>query len=263
MKKVAIVIPFHKASVSKNEKISIKHLNHYLGRYDKYLVLPEKIPNIKYPILNTKKIFYFPDEYFASVPKYCEMINLEEFYINFKDYEYVLLYQLDVLVFSDQLKYWCEQGYDYIGAPWFNPTIGRLSCKKGSVLSGANGGFSLRKVNSFLKVIRLAKNEATRYSNNPLIRKLWFVLAVLTGQSHRKWLKAEPVCYPFNEDGFWSYEAPKYLKDFKVAPFKVALKFGFEVSPKKYFKLNNSRLPFGCHAWEKYGKEFWKPYIFK
>jgi len=39
--------------------------------------------------------------------------------------------------------------------------------------------------------------------------------------------------------------------------------FSFEVGPKHCFEKNNQTLPFGCHAWAKYDREFWKPYLLK
>jgi hypothetical protein len=35
------------------------------------------------------------------------------------------------------------------------------------------------------------------------------------------------------------------------------LKFAFEVAPDKMFELAGGSIPFGCHAWEHYGKVFW------
>lgn len=259
-KKVAIVIPYHKNSISTEEKISIKHLIKFLGIYDKFLVLPESIKKIYFNIPKSK-VINFPDEYFTSVPKYCEMLNTKMFYDKFTDYEYILIYQLDVLIFSNQLPKWCEKNYDYIGAPLFNSKIGKFSFKKNLSVTGENGGFSLRKISSFLKVIDIAEKKATRKSANPFIRKLWFLIAMLIGKSHKIWLNAPPADYPFNEDGFWSYEASKYYPKFRIAPFKDALRFSFERFPRKCFKLNNNQLPFGCHAWKKYDEQFWKPYL--
>lgn len=262
-KRVAIIIPYHKKTISKTEEASIKQLTHFLGRYDKFLVLPESIRKVSFKIPRVIKIIHFPNEYFTSVPKYCEMLNTKWFYEKFMDYEYILIYQLDVLVFSNHLLEWCNKGYDFVGAPFFNPLIGKLSFKPGNPISGGNGGFSLRKVSSFLQVINLAEKLATRTSTNPIIRKLWFLKAVLTNRSHKIWLNAAPKIYPFNEDGFWSYEAPKYYNKFKVADFKEALQFSFEREPKKCFELNKNQLPFGCHAWLKYNPEFWDKYILK
>ena len=263
MKRVAIVIPYHKKTISKTEETSIKQLTKFLGSYDKFLVLPESIKKVSFKIPGVVKIINFPNEYFTSVPKYCEMLNTKWFYDKFLNYEYILIYQLDVLVFSNQILEWCNKAYDFIGAPFFNPLIGKLSFKPGHPVSGGNGGFSLRKVSSFLKVIDLAEKLATRTSTNPIIRKLWFLTAVLTNRSHKIWLDAVPQIYPFNEDGFWSYEAPKYYNKFKVADFKEALKFSFEKEPRKCFELNNHQLPFGCHAWSKYDPEFWNKFILK
>lgn len=259
-KRVAIVIPFHKSTLSQDEKISAKHLNKFLGDYDKFIVLPVGIKKISFKIPKSK-VINFPKQYFTGVPSYCELLNTAQFYQPFTNYDYILIYQLDVLVFSNQLQYWCNRGYDYIGAPLLNSKIGFLSNAKGISAPGCNGGFSLRKVDKFLRIISLFDKEAKRSSSNFRLRKLWFFLAVLGGRSHHKWLEAPASCYPFNEDGFWSFEAPKYDKSFKVAPWEEALKFSFEKNPSKCFKLNNYQLPFGCHAWAKYDRNFWQPHL--
>ncbi len=63
-------------------------------------------------------IEYFNNEYFNGVSGYNKLMLSREFYLRFKNYEYILIYQLDAYVFRDELDYWCGQGYDYIGAPW-------------------------------------------------------------------------------------------------------------------------------------------------
>ncbi len=261
-KTVAIVIPTHRDSLTIDDKTSILHLNKFLGKYPKYFVVPE---NLKLSKLKKTgfKIVTFPKKYFSSWRGYNEMLLEKKFYIKFKKYDYILIYQLDVLVFSNQLEYWCNKNYDYIAAPWFKPVIGYLSHKKGCPASGGNGGFSLRKVSNALKVLEKVEKYATKQSASPNIRRLWFLWAILTGKSHQIWLNAPASNYPFAEDGFWSLEAPKYLSNYRVADFKTALKFGFERFPRKCFELNHKKLPFGVHAWKKYDEEFWKPYIIK
>jgi len=259
MKKVAIVIPFYKSDITYGESISIKYLNKFLGEFDKLLVLPTSL-KVSFEIPKVK-IVNFSDEYFTSVSKYSELLTSKIFYEKFSNYEYILIYQLDAIVFSDQLMSWCNKGYDYIGSPLFNSKIGQLTKPKNSFITGCNGGFSLRKVSKFIEIIDITEREAKRFSNNPNLRKLWFLHAVLTGKSQGKWLKAPAHCYPFNEDGFWSFEAPKYLSDYKVASQNDALKFGFEKFPEKCFNLNDKKLPFGAHAWERYNKKFWKKYL--
>src|SRR5258708_17931684 len=120
-KKIAIVIPTHKINFSKEEALSLKHIKHFLKKYDKFLVLPKKFKGKKFKIEGFKRTIYFNSDYFISVPAYCEMLNTKNFYQEFKDYEYILIYQLDVLVFSDQLQEWCNKVYDYIVASFFHP----------------------------------------------------------------------------------------------------------------------------------------------
>ena len=66
--------------------------------------------------------------------------------------------------------------------------------------------------------------------------------------------------YPFtpktNEDLFWGYYVPA-VRWYKVADITAAQIFSFELMPRLMHKLNDYKLPFGCHAWEKYDSEFW------
>ena len=259
---VAIVIPTHKSILNKDDLISLKHLKKYLNSYDKFFVIPENVDPKKFKQTGFRFI-KFEDKYFESWRGYNELLLQKKFYEAFKRYTHILIYQLDVLVFSDKLLDFCKKDYDYIAAPWFRPIIGSLSHKTDSPASGGNGGFSLRKVSSALKVLEKVEKIANRRSSNDKIRKFWFILALLLGKSHDIWLNAPANHYPFAEDGFWSLEGPKYLSSYKVAPFKEALQFAFERFPRKCFKLNQQRLPFGVHAWKKYDEEFWKPYILK
>jgi len=265
MKTVAIVTPaFYKPNFSPEELISLKHSKKFMGGHDKYFLVPDNIS------IETKKYikmgYHFvkvPSKYFTDRITYNELLLSESFYQIFSKYKYILIYQLDALVFSSQLIKWCNSGYDYVAAPWFKTIIGTLSHKKGLPASGGNGGFSLRNVQKSLEVLKKVNSQVKRSSNYLLIRKIWFFWAAITSKSHKKWLCAPADNYPFNEDGFWALEAPKYLSNYKVAPFKVALNFAFERFPRKCFDLNERKIPFGCHAWEKYDKEFWLPYIEK
>ena len=77
------------------------------------------------------------------------MMLSSAFYAAFRDYKYVLLHHLDALVLEDRLQEWCATDLDYIAPPW-------LKCDDSpwvQVQRVGNGGFSLRKVESFLKVI--------------------------------------------------------------------------------------------------------------
>lgn len=261
-KKVVIVIPTHRPNLTDDDQISLAHLKKYLSKYDTFFVIPKSISSKAF-INSGYKVKKVDNNFFGTLRRANEMYLNKKFYETFKEYDFMLIYQLDALVFSNQLAKWLNSGYAFIAAPWFRPVIGYLSHKKGSSPSGGNGGFALRNIQKALKVLDIVNHSATRSSKNPTVRKLWFLLALLQGKSHKVWLNAPATDYPFNEDGFWSLEAPKYDPTFKVAPFKKALQFSFEKLPRKCFELNNKTLPFGCHAWKKYDEKFWEPYLLK
>lgn len=64
-----------------------------------------------------------------------------------------------------------------------------------------------------------------------------------------------------SEERFIANRAIHYYPAFKIAPLEVALRFAFECVPRYCFEKNNFTLPFGCHAWAKYDREFWEPYL--
>ena len=63
------------------------------------------------------------------------------------------------------------------------------------------------------------------------------------------------------EDVFWGTMAVTVDPTFKVAPFKTCLQFGFEGNPCLFLEKNHGELPFGGHAWPRYDREFWEPYL--
>ncbi len=67
--------------------------------------------------------------------------------------------------------------------------------------------------------------------------------------------------YELNEDYFWSKIAGKRFNWFKVPLPLGAMKFSEELELSYLFFLNNKKLPFGCHAWEKYDPNFWSVHI--
>lgn len=160
-----------------------------------------------------------PSEWLSSVTAYNMMMLNDEFYKLFIKYKYILIYQLDSLVFTDGLYKFCQYGFDYISAPWPYD----IEYPKGSrkIYSVGNGGFSLRKIESF---INLSKNI------NPFDIKV-------------------------AEDVFW---ASCVSDRFRVAPVEIAIQFAFEAEINMSYKLLGERLPFGCHAWNQFDCTFFK-----
>jgi hypothetical protein len=196
------------------------------------------------------------------------------FYEAFRNYEYVLIYHLDSLVFSDRLAEWCQAGWDYIGAPW-------LPCADTPWVTAphvGNGGFTLMKVDTVRRVLyeRHKQKPETYWAdivtrNDAALAPLFHVLEWATvrwprwrtvSRAASYWRAVRtPSEHGCNNDAFWSYEAVRYLPSFKVAPVREGLKFAFEASPRTCFEMNSRQLPFGCHAWWKFDAEFWRPYL--
>ena len=114
-KLVAVAVPLsNRSNFTEDEKISLAHLVYHLGYYDKYFLLPKSL-DVCVPGFGNMP---FDDDYFGSVDANRKLMFSKRLYKRFSKYEYILIYHLDSLVFSDQLKDWCEKGYDYIGPPW-------------------------------------------------------------------------------------------------------------------------------------------------
>jgi hypothetical protein len=236
-KTVAVVVPLHQETLTPDETVSLRHLRHFLGPYDKYVVAPSRLP----AGLDGFAVERFPDRYFTSSAAFATLQLRKDFYRRFARYEYMLMYQLDALVLSDRLVEFCTGEYDYIGAPWIDatwldaPAVG-------------NGGFSLRRIDGLLDVL-----ESRRYR---------------LGGPDRNWRAIGPrrpraIRYRRgrNSDIFWSFDAVRRHGGFRVAPVSEALRFAWELSPRKCFELNHHELPFGCHAWARYDRAFWEPFL--
>jgi hypothetical protein len=269
-KKVAVVVPgYQRAQFTSDEEISFRHLEHFLGRYDKFLVVPQSLA-IERPGFHIQR---FADSYFGSALANNRLMLSSSFYQTFRNYDYILIYHLDALVFSDHLLEWCAAGWDYIGAPWLqsadSPWVGTSRV--------GNGGLSLRRVGSFLRVLSSDKYwiDPEHYWQRISLGQPWYTSGV---RRLKKWLKyihrfnsvkREVELWPLHQDGtknedhFWSDRAEYYDPQFKVAPFEVGLRFAFEVAPRYCFQINQHSLPFGCHAWPRYDRSFWEPYLLK
>ena len=265
-KLVAIVVALSNRPVlTPSEEVSLKHLRHYLGKYDKYIVVPDTL-DFRLPDFVVKP---FADRYFGSAEAHKQLLFSTEYYQAFADYEFILTYHLDALVFSDELEAWCECGYDFIGPPWVIHDDAPYAGNKEYEGRVGNGGFSLKRVDSFLKVLNSDRYAIDpeeywkkHYAGSSLASRIYNFPRKLRMTSHRynnaKW---ELARWDKSEELFIANRAVHYYPEFKIAPFDVALRFGFECVPEYCYELNGHKLPFGCHAWERYDRKFWEQYM--
>jgi hypothetical protein len=265
-KKVAIMVPLsNRAELTADEQISLRHLRHFLGAYDKFAVVPKGL-HVDLPDFT---LLHFDTKYFGSAENHKKLLFSPELYLAFGDYEFMLTYHLDALVFSDQLLYWCEQGYDFIGPPWIahpDAPYAGMPTFEGKV---GNGGFCLKRVAAMLEVLYSSRRAIapvdywhTRTNGRSLAAKLRTVPRYVAMHSRRfnnvnwelrHWRRAE--------EGFLANRAVHYFPDFRIAPLQEALRFGFEAVPTYCFERNGGRMPFGCHAWPRYERAFWLPHL--
>jgi hypothetical protein len=261
-----IVVPVYKNTLSNDEAASLTTVRKNLSRFGICFVAPESI-DLTPIVQKGDSDERFPNHYFSGIDGYNHLLKSSEFYARFPEYKYLLICQLDCLVLSDNLEQWLRRDFDYIGAPWFKP---KKTPEDGLWRCG-NGGFSLRNVNAHLRVlrgkvikgsayrlkgkVRLKTQNASRELGQYEKRQLWFRMRHPTRE--RITVEEEAKRFPHYEDLFWSFEAPKFDKKFKVPTPEEALPFAFEVAPRWCFEKNGRRLPFGCHAWAKYDREFW------
>lgn len=260
--KVAVVIPVYRAELTATEQISLHQCLRVLAKYPIIVVKPESLVLSGWAVFGGEfSEVSLPNHYFASIAGYNSMMLSAEFYQQFTDYQYILIHQLDAFVFNDQLTDWCNKGFDYIGAPWlkdldfknkreeywfnFKKWIAiRFNLKKPDgvspleiqlINSVGNGGFSLRNVAKFIKVLQVFETTIKLY------------------ESHKK--------AQFNEDVFWGIEVNRTKNRMNIPDWRTALHFAVEFFPEKAYRFNENQLPFGCHAWDIHGTDFWRPFF--
>ncbi|GAB3901146.1 DUF5672 family protein [Spirosoma agri] len=257
---VNVVIPIYKVELTEYERISLTQCLRVLCTYPIYLAAPHSLDTSAYHKMGPDlQVRTFDDSYFTDIQAYNELLLSEHFYEAFNDQEYMLIYQLDAFVFRDELPYWCGQSYDYIGAPilrdrdfygwfdrqdftirqqiatWFNlkKADGQTPREIISLNRVGNGGFSLRRVAAMVNGLRKRKSKVDLYLSNSL--------------------------YQYNEDVFWSIEVNRYWPHLRIPPYSKALHFSIEFFPQWAVEhYNQGTLPFGCHAWDTHGTDYWR-----
>ncbi len=264
--KLCVVIPVHKTTISASEKKSLQVCCEILKHEDLYLVAPLSLNIDEYlKICDRLKICHVPNEWLQSWESYNLMKRSLDFYKLFEQYDYMLTYELDCLIFSDNWSKANSFKYDFIGAPWFkieNNSEGKTRYTN-EFQAGANSGFSLRNINKCITILSSIQNIKPVWKLfsflqlHRIIRFSWFMSYIkpLWKSGPNVWLFTLTENNPIHEDYYWTILIPKIFK-FNIAPFEDALKFSFETNPFYLYHLNKE-LPIGCHAWEKYEPVFW------
>jgi hypothetical protein len=258
-----VVVPVHRQQPTPDEQFGLQRCGQVLGHHPIRIVHPEGLNLELYKdLLPTAKPLPVPVAWMASIRAYNRMMINPAFYQKFDHFSHVLVHEPDALAISDQLFYWCEQPFDYIGAPWFEGF--QSAASDAPIIGVGNSGFSLiniRAIRLFLDSNRrwisrmiIAKDlfrkilrRPSRYPLNFLIEA--FGSSGLLGGAHRL---VDDQC-----DLFLTLHASSSTPTlFRVADAHSALRFSWEVNPSRCSELCNNHLPFGIHAWAKYDRPF-------
>lgn len=268
-KKCVVVIPIYKADMNKDEICSLIQCKKVLKDYDIKIVCPESLNTKNYEEEGIFNIVRMPDERFEDTYSYSRMLLNKEFYEKFKEYDYMLIYQLDAWVFEDRLQEWCDKDYDYVGSPWFERY--NVTDPKSKMLKYAgNGGFSLRKISTFINVLSDAETSDAKM-------KTFMEIYTKAGQSSifNIFRLPKSVKRYFSQDNLvknavkaselWEDNAIvnnlRAVYKMNVSLSKDAKYFAFEAHPERLYNECGEKLPFGCHGYKKYGWDFWKKFI--
>jgi len=273
--RIKIVIPIYKQNLSIEEQRSLKQCFTVLNSYDFVFITCKNLDLTQYLSMirdaNTNAEFeYFDKNYFDSVESYNRLLLSRQFYVKFQQEDYILIYQLDAFVFKDELLFWCEKKFDYIGAPWFK-YYG--SHENGNVLfKVGNGGVSLRKVAAFLErfdkplplsvFLFYVKNIRKKKFVSMCVQSIKILFLLLFSKQTVEYYLLNLTDERINEDTFWAEALSDTPLALDVPDVITAARFCIEKSPSFLYGLIGEQLPFSCHAYEKYEYEkFWREKI--
>lgn|GEM_PF-1350408 len=275
-----MVVPVYQQSLSPVEACALRVCSRRLRRFELVLlhrrsVDPQALRALLEPCLHPEQRCRFvavADSCLGSVSSYNRMLLQAWFYRLFAAWNYILIFQLDAWVFSEDLGDWLRRGHAYVGAPWIR-AMGTDTPDTGV----GNGGLSLRHVDSFIRVL-----EGPRYRWMPVYRwgelarriclfegyagmtspqRLRFFLARLSAFVRMSfgWNNTLSYFVTINllEDHFFSFCVPFVARSFRIPGIEEAALFSLETNPRATFAWLEGRPPFGCHAWERYDRAFW------
>lgn len=275
-REVVVVSFVYRLGLEKDELLSIKKMYKHTEGKHVAIVIKESLASdlsLQRQILDIDldgrlSIVPIKDSHLDSVASYNQLMMSAWFYRLFIGYDYMLIHQLDCILTKDEIDHWVEQGYSYIGAPWFGALQG-FKCYHQFTGVG-NGGLSLRSIHDSIFVlenIHLYGRHIFSFSEFLVLpitgikRKVPFmtwghcmILAFLSlfGYHNRLWFFAIYKRSRVNEDIFWGFIVPRVVNWFSIPSPRTAARFALETNHREAKLFYNLGEPFGYHAWKKY-----------
>lgn len=272
--RLVVLMPTHLEQLDEPLSATLLHNTLQLKEYKLEVVLPESCDPSWYRSFFVEhgiqgSVRQVPSKYFGSPTAVNRMGTDPQFYRLYLEFEYILICHLDAWVFRDSLDYWMDLGYDFIGAPLFLPQNGHASFMRRMAPFGGNGGLSLRRVASCIRVLETFKPGIGpwRFTQALLFlvrnRRFGFILILfrLVRLLRRDWRSTREK-YNIYEDVFFTVIAPMCGNLISIPSSSMAIWFACEVN---YSLIQKEVLglepPLGIHGYDKYVEADYLDYV--
>ncbi len=231
--RTVVITPIYKESLSSTEEWVLRHSLNRLMDHDTYFIAPHRLDIAFYKErFEGVRFMFFHDSYFESPQTYSRLLLNVAFYYRFTSYSHMLIVQTDAVVLKDELHWWVNSPFDFVGAPWQLPlsiTLPTLPDAVGGfsgrtfLIDVGNGGFSLRRIHACIDALG---------EYGWILENFWMdedLFFALVGQISSHFIVPNTLC---------------------------AARFSLESSPEMFYKMTG-HAPMGGHAWERWDKAFW------
>ena len=223
-----VVIPVHRPTPNNFELISLTQCAKVFSAHKICFVAPLHLDLSPYhEIVSHADVVRVESQRMESLSAFNKLMLSSKIVDALDSFSHMLIHEPDAIVLRDELYKWCLAPYDYIGAPWFEGW--ERAPIDAPIIGVGNSGFSLLRLDSFRS------------------------FSILTRLRAKEW--------PGHCDYFWAFHVPRLEPTFRVAPVTEAVRFAWEVHPRRCMAMTGGNLPFGIHAWFKYDLNFLRPHL--
>lgn len=258
-----VVVPVHRPQPTPDEQFSLQRCGQVLSSHPICIVHPEGLNlEVYLSLLPTATLLTVPADWMSSIRAYNRMMINPAFYRKLDGFSHALTHEPDALVISDELLYWCEQPFDYIGAPWFDGFS--AAAPDARIIGVGNSGFSLINIASirifleskrrWISRLSIAQEMSRKLLRRPSRYSFHFLIEAF-GSSGL--LRGAHRLVDENCDVFLARHASgDFPLVWRIADLDAAVQFSWEVNPARCSELCDHRPPFGIHAWARYNRSF-------
>src|SRR4051812_19809184 len=108
---IIVVIPVYKSQLSANENFSLTRVLKIFPATGICFITYKELED-EYKL--SGKVYCFDKNFFLSIDGYNKLLLSPQFYKTFSAFKYILIYQLDAFLFSNDLTDLINKDYDYV-----------------------------------------------------------------------------------------------------------------------------------------------------